>query len=151
MTAAENMGKILEESGVYRLTGETPLKWELAAYGAGFAALNEEWEDAFADIFAGKAGEERLSQWEAYFLPHPAGCPLAARREILAARLQARPEPISVGDLPQLLLAAGIRGTAQESGGALVLTVQEYLLPEAQAKAELARLMPLHISWSIAE
>ena len=34
MTAAENMRKVLGESGVYRLDGETPLDWELAAYGA---------------------------------------------------------------------------------------------------------------------
>ena len=151
MTALENMEKILGESGAYRLTENAPLKWELAAYGAGFAAVKEELLRAFADSFAATAGEERLREWEALFLPHPAGCPLEDRREMLSARLRARPEPVSLKDMPGLLLAAGIRGTAEEAGGAVLITPEEYLLPEAQAKGELKRLMPLHVSWSITQ
>lgn len=151
MRARENMEKLLGQSGVYRLTGDAPLDWELAAYAAGFALVEQGLEQARADIFAGTAGEERLAQWEAYFLPHAAGCPAEERRAVLAARLRARPGPLTLADMPGLLLAAGIRGTAEEVGGTLRITPGEYLLPEPLAKKELAALMPLHLRWEIAE
>ena len=49
-----------------------------------------------------------------------------------------------------LLLAAGIRGTAAEEGGRVVITPIEYLAPKAQAERALGQLMPLHVAWSIA-
>jgi len=143
------MEKVLASSGVYRLTGGSPLEWELAAYAAGFALVEQGLEQAAQDVFAGTAGAQRLAQWEETFLPRPAGCPLEARREMLSARLRARPEPLVLADMPGLLLAAGIRGTAEEVDGVLRITPSEYLLPEALAKKELGLLMPLHLSWEI--
>ena len=149
MTARENMGKILMASGAYRLTGDSPLDWELDAYAAGFMLMEEGLRQAEADIFAAAAGTERLGQWEQYFLPGPAGCPVEDRRAIVSARLKARPGPVVLADVPELMLAAGIRGTAEEVEGVVKITPQEYLLPEAIAQKELALLLPLHWQWEI--
>lgn len=149
MTARENMGKILSDSGVYRLTGDSPLDWELDAYAAGFELVENGLEMAAKDIFAATAGAERLGQWEQYFLPGPAGCPVEDRQSIVSARLRARPGPVTLEDLPELMLAAGIVGTAEEVEGVLQITPETYLLPEALAKKELALLLPLHWQWEI--
>ncbi len=71
---------------------------------------------------------------------------LAARLSLLAHR-----GPLTMGDLPTLLLAAGIRGTAVEEGGVVRVAPGEYLLPPALAQQELGRLMPLHLAWEMAE
>lgn len=151
MTAGENMRGILEKSGAYRFTEDAPLEWELAAYAAGFALIEEGIKEAWQGVFAATAPEARLWELESRSLPHPPGCPVAARREIQKERLRARPDPLSLGDMPSLLLAAGIRGTAEEVDGTVRVTVTEYLLPKAQADKELALLMPLHVKWEIAE
>ena len=52
MKAGENMKKLLARSGVYKLTGDTPLEWELAAYDAGFSLLEEALSRTEEGIFA---------------------------------------------------------------------------------------------------
>lgn len=153
MTAAENMRKVLGQCGAYRLTEGCPLEWELAAYGAGFAMVGQALALAGQDAFAGTATTQRLDQWEANYLPGPATCGAADRRKILAARLSlfAHRGPLTLGDMPTLLLAAGIEGTAQETGGKVVITPTQYLLPQVLAQKELGLLMPLHLTWEISQ
>ncbi len=150
MTARENMGAVLEKSGAYRLTGSSPLEWELAAYGAGFRLVEDGLQRAWDGIFAATAGEGRLAQWESRFLPGPFSALVDVRREISGARLCAWPEPPTLADVPRLMLAAGIRGSAEMDGGVLRMQAGEFLLPEAIARKELARLLPLHWQWELA-
>lgn len=151
MTAGENMKKLLVDCGVYRPEEDTPLDWELAAYQAGFALLEEALAAARQEMFVPTAPAERLGWWETQVFPQPVQADLPTRREMLLQRMRTRPEPLAPADLPGLLLAAGIRGTAEESGGQVVITVSEYLVPQAQAQKELARLLPLHVQWELAE
>ena len=39
MRARAHMAQVLEGTGLYSLTGSTPVDWELDAYSAGFAPL----------------------------------------------------------------------------------------------------------------
>lgn len=153
MTARENMRQVLARCGAYRLAEDCPLQWELAAYGAGFDGLKGALAQGEQDAFALTASPERLTEWEALCLPAPAACGVRDRREMLAARLSllAHRGPLTMGDLPTLLLAAGIRGTAIEEGGVVRVAPGEYLLPPALAQQELGRLMPLHLAWEMAE
>lgn len=151
MTAEENMKKLLAQCGVYKLTGDTPLEWELAAYGAGFSLVEEALGEAEAGTFAATAPQEWLEEWEARYFSQPVQGDLATRRAMLKERLLPRTGPVTLADVPGLLLAAGIRGTAEETGGGLVITALEYLAPKAQAEKELGRLLPLHVPWTIAE
>ena len=151
MKAGENMKKLLARSGVYKLTGDTPLEWELAAYDAGFSLLEEALSRTEAGIFADTAPQEWLDEWETRYFPQPVQADLVTRREMLKERLLPRKGPVTLLDMPGLLLAAGIRGTAAEEGGRVVITPIEYLAPKAQAERALGQLMPLHVAWSIAE
>ena len=36
MRALEHMKQVLEDTGLYAMTGSSPAEWELAAFGAGF-------------------------------------------------------------------------------------------------------------------
>lgn len=72
MRAREHMGHVLEATGLYRLTGDTPVDWELYAYGVGFARLEERFQAILEDMFPQTAGREKLAQWETLFRPQPA-------------------------------------------------------------------------------
>ena len=104
-----------------------------------------------AGVFADTAPQEWLDEWETRYFPQPVQADLVTRREMLKERLLPRKGPVTLLDMPGLLLAAGIRGTAAEEGGRVVITPTEYLAPKAQAERELGQLMPLHVAWSIAE
>lgn len=148
MTAAENMARILRQSGVYKLTGESLVDWELAAYGAGFQVLAEQAAALEQEMLVATAPAERLSQWEKLCLPQALSASLEDRRAVVGQCLARRSGPITLGDLPGLLLAAGIKGTAAEGPEGLTVTVEEYLLPEALAKARLGRLLPANLAWT---
>lgn len=148
MTAAENMASILTKSGVYKLTGDSPVDWELAAYGAGFQALAEQVSALEQEMLIGTAPAERLAQWEKLCLPQALSASLEVRRAVLGQCLASRGGPVAQDDLPGLLLAAGIKGTAAEGTDGLTVTVEEYLLPEALAKARLGRLLPANLAWT---
>ena len=65
MRARAHMAQVLEGTGLYSLTGSTPVDWELDAYSAGFAPLEAAFDKLLADLFAATATRERLAQWEA--------------------------------------------------------------------------------------
>lgn len=61
MSAREHLAQVLEGTGLYELTGSSPVDWELAAYGAGFALLEERFDQLLGDLVPshgqpGKAG-----------------------------------------------------------------------------------------------
>ena len=68
MRARAHMAQVLEGTGLYSLTGSTPVDWELDAYSAGFAPLEAAFDKLLADLFAATATRERLAQGEALFL-----------------------------------------------------------------------------------
>lgn len=149
MTAAEHMRQVLAATGVYALTGETPVDWELEAYGAGFALVAGAVEDLLREVFLQTAPAGRLAQWEAGWPGGTCAASLEARREMAAQWMASRPGPLQAGQLSGLLLAAGIRGEAAESGGGLAIAAEEYWIPEAQARARLQKLLPVHMGWSL--
>ncbi len=151
MTAAEHMRRVMAGSGVYILDGDTPVDWELEAYGAGFALVQEAAENLLREMSLETAPAGRLAQWEAGWPGGPCGgVSLEDRRAMAAQWLASRPGPLLAGQLPGLLLAAGIRGEAVEANGGLAITAEAYLIPEAQARARLQKLLPVHMGWSLA-
>ena len=80
MRARAHMAQVLEGTGLYSLTGSTPVDWELDAYSAGFAPLEAAFDKLLADLFAATATRERLAQWEALFRPQPSTAPGISRR-----------------------------------------------------------------------
>ena len=91
MRARAHMAQVLEGTGLYSLTGSTPVDWELDAYSAGFAPLEAAFDKLLADLFATTATRERLAQWEALFRPQPSTAPVEDCRDTVASRMAARP------------------------------------------------------------
>ena len=89
MRARAHMAQVLEGTGLYSLTGSTPVDWELDAYSAGFAPLEAAFDKLLADLFAATATRERLAQWEALFRPQPSTAPVEDCRDTVASRMAA--------------------------------------------------------------
>lgn len=87
MSAREHLAQVLEGTGLYELTGSSPVDWELAAYGAGFALLEERFDQLLGDLFPATASREKLAQWEALFRPQRARASLKDCREMVQCRL----------------------------------------------------------------
>lgn len=147
MRARGHMAQVLEATGLYRLTGSTPADWELDAYGAGFALLEERFDRLLADLFPSTAGRERLAQWEALFRPQPAQAPVEDCRETVASRFAAR--GFTQAAVEGLLPGAGVRGRLLEdgSGGLTVLLGRLLGVTREEASRELGQLLPAHMAW----
>ena len=76
MNAREHMGQVLEGTGLYDLTGSTPVDWELDAFEAGFAPLEAAFARLLGDLFVATASREQVARWESLFRPQPADAPL---------------------------------------------------------------------------
>ena len=81
MNAREHMGQVLEGTGLYDLTGSTPVDWELDAFEAGFAPLEAAFARLLGDLFVATASREQVARWESLFRPQPADAPLEDCRE----------------------------------------------------------------------
>lgn len=148
MRAAERMRGILNATGLYKFTGETPGDWELNACGAGFDALEDACRDLLAELFAASAPEARLAVWEVLFQPQPASGKEETRREVLLERLAAHPQPPTAERLGGLLKAAGIAGAVREGADGLHVCLGRCLnVTEEEAVRELSRLLPSHLPW----
>lgn len=114
MRAREHMGHVLEATGLYRLTGDTPVDWELSAYGAGFARLEERFQGILENMFPQTAGREKLAQWETLFRPQPAEASLEECQEMVLQRFSVGEEDFTPEDVQNLLVGAGVRGLLVE-------------------------------------
>lgn len=146
--AVDRMREVLNGAG-YRLTGESSADWEGNACGAGFDLVEQAVDGLLADLFAITAGEERLDAWESLYRRQPAAGTDEERRKRLAARLSLNPSRISAEVLPSVLAAAGVMGSAKESGGGITVILGRLLgVTEEAAKRELSRLLPAHLDWT---
>ncbi|RKJ39021.1 DUF2313 domain-containing protein [Acutalibacter sp. 1XD8-33] len=151
MTGGENIRRILSESGVYQLTGETPVDWEINAYEAGLQALEEEMEALEQDLFAATASARQLDRWEGLYRPQASSGELADRRRTVAKALAGYGGAVTLAVLKDLVEAAGILGTVTLEGGKVKLTVERCLgVSQAEAERMLNRLLPAHLEWEIA-
>ena len=116
MRARAHMAQVLEGTGLYSLTGSTPVDWELDAYSAGFAPLEAAFDKLLADLFAATATRERLAQWEALFRPQPSTAPVEDCRDTVASRMAARPGDFTWAGTQRLLPGAGVRGRVEVDG-----------------------------------
>ena len=108
MRARAHMAQVLEGTGLYSLTGSTPVDWELDAYSAGFAPLEAAFDKLLADLFATTATRERLAQWEALFRPQPSTAPVEDCRDTVASRMAARPGDFTWAGTQRLLPGAAL-------------------------------------------
>ena len=151
MTAAEHMAQVLRGTGLYTLDGDTLVDAELAAYGAGFALVEEAFEELLGELFVETATGYGLDCWERLFRPRASTAGTAQRRASLLARLGISGAAHTLAEYGALLPGAGIAGTLSEDGeGGLLVTGSPAGVPEEEAKGELDRLLPAHLSWELA-
>ncbi len=149
MTAREHLAKLLSGTGMYQLTGSTPVDWELSGYGAGFALVEERLEALLGDLFAVTAGRQRLAAWEQLFRKQPAAAALEDCREMVHSRLSVRPDGVNLDALQALLPGAGVRGLLLENGKELTVVLGKLLgVTKAEAARELEQLLPAHLTWT---
>lgn len=146
--ALERMREILNATGAYRLTGESSADWELNACGAGFDLVEEAVEALLGDLFAPTASEKGVERWEKLYRPQPSSGTLEERRRITAERLAINPSRLGTGDLPGLLLAAGVKGAAEEGTDGLRVFLGRLLgVTEEEALREMDQVLPAHLPW----
>ncbi|MGI6255293.1 MAG: hypothetical protein ACOYJZ_06630 [Acutalibacter sp.] len=149
MTAREHLAKVLTGTGLYQLTGSTPVDWELSAYGAGFALVEQRLERLLGDLFAATASRERLAQWERLFRTQPSTAPLEDCRDQVHSRLAVTPDCFTLEALNGMLPGGGVRGILQENGSSLTVVLGKLLgITQEEAARELDRLLPAHLSWT---
>lgn len=149
MTARGHMAQVLGATGLYTLTGDTPVDWELDAFQAGFAPLEQRLEAILADLFVDTASQGRIALWESLFRPQPSTADLDNCREMVKRRFAARPDGFTSEAVSELLLGAGVQGQLMEnSDGTLTVEVEEVLgITQAEAQRELDQLLPSHLPW----
>lgn len=147
MRAREGLARVLSGTGLYQLTGSTPVDWELDAYGVGFALVEERFDALLADLFTATAGRQRLARWEALFRPQGAAAPVEDCRESVTRRLAVRPDSFTPAEVQALLPGAGVRGLLLENGeGGLTLVLGRLLgVTKEEAQRELSALLPAHL------
>ena len=150
MRAAEHLREILNATGVYHLTGDTPVDWELEAYGAGFAVLEDAWEKLREELFLETAPKSRLDRWEELFRAQPSSEGEQERREALRVRFSVHPGLHTPGEFSAMLKAAGIRGAVRETEEGIRVALGRFLgITEEEARRELDRLLPAHLPWEL--
>ena len=143
MSAREHLAQVLEGTGLYELTGASPVDWELAAYGAGFALLEERFDQLLGDLFPATASREKLAQWEALFRPQRARASLEDCREMVQCRLAIQRDGFTPPDVQALLPGAGVRGLLLEGESGLTVVLGRLLgVTQAEAQRELDQLLP---------
>lgn len=150
MSGGENIRRLMEATGVYSLTGSSPVDWELEAYTAGLDRLEAEMRALEAEMFIARAPAQRLEQWELLLRPQWSTASLEERREALLKALSAHAGPANLAAMEDMLTAAGVKGTVREEAGKLVIHVESYQgVTAKEAKRMLDRLLPSHVAWEI--
>lgn len=148
MRAAEHMRQVLNATGIYRLTGGALIDQELKAYGAGFALLEDAFQELYEELFVKTAPEERLKIWERLFRPQTSQGEAEKRRDMVLARLSVRPEQYRPQDFSAMLRGACVHGTVRETPEKLKVVLGGILgISEEEARRELDRLLPAHLPW----
>ena len=142
--------RLLSATRLYDLSADGPLLWEIQAYLAGFALVEERRKEALDACFPQTCGEERLRQWERLLgMAYLPGAALEERRELVLRRLAVGPGDNTAEGILRALRAAGVEASITEDTQNRTLTVQitdigAYgSLSEAQAQAE--KMMPSHL------
>lgn len=150
MTCGEHMAQVLRATGIYTLPGNTPADWELEALTAGLDLAEDAVDDWEAGIFILTAPPDRLTEWEKLFRSQASGAAVEVRRVAAARALGARFERPSLEAIQENVLpAAGVSGTVQESGGKLLITGSLQGVTLKEAKRLLDRLLPAHMEWEL--
>ena len=150
MSGGENIRRLLEATGIYRLTGRSPVDWEVDAYQAGLGQADAAMEALEAELFLSSAPGERLERWELLLRPQASEASLEERRRALVQAFSAWNRPANLEAMQDLLAAAGVRGSLREEDGKLLVALEEYQGVTAQeAQRMLDRLLPAHLEWEI--
>ncbi len=150
MSGGENIRRLLEATGIYRLTGSSPVDWEADTYEAGLDQAEAALAELEAGLFLASAPAERLEGWELLLRPQSSTASLEERREALRQTFSAWNRPANLAAMRGLLAAAGVKGSVREEGGKLLVAVEEYQGVTAQeARRMLDRLLPSHLEWEI--
>ena len=148
MRAVEHMKQVLEDTGLYAMTGSSPAEWELAAFGAGFALLEERFNKILGDLFVDTASEEMLAQWEKLFRPQPSTGGLEDSRDTVRQRFAVHPDGFTPQAVKNMLPGAGVRGLLLEKGTSLVVVLGRLLgVNKEEANQELSQLLPSHLRY----
>jgi len=150
--SAQNIKKLMEETGIYKFSEENPLNAELLAYDAGFKILEDEFNLLFGDLFIQTASEENLNERELLFRPHKSLADIETRRRMLVERNSISENDYTEEKINKMLVAAGIDGylTEKYNGGIYVNAANFLGVSQTEAKREFEALAPVHlpVTWS---
>lgn len=151
--AAQRMLEILNATGAYQMElEEDPGSWDLLACGEGLDSLETSMDALLSDLFPLTMSEGELSRWENLYGFPPVNGALYDRRERLGARLAMNPKKFAPGDFSHMLPAAGVKGELAETAEGLTVLVGRLLgVSEAEARRELEKILPAHLSWEWSE
>ena len=148
MTDTEKrMRGILTDTGLY--SGEDKLFCaEMAAYGVGFALLEDAVKACREDLFIQTASDAMLEKTERLFRVVPSADDMAVRREMLLTRGSVTPQDNTKDDLEKQLLGAGMRAKIVERPDGLYVNVLELLgIPQEAAAIEAETFLPAHLPY----
>lgn len=91
MNPLASMRLRMQETGLYALSGDTAVDWELEAYAEGLDLLYEQIYKLMRDLFPETADEDGLSLWESLFGLSGQGMEKEERRRRLLLRVSAVP------------------------------------------------------------
>ena len=147
--ASQRMRDILNKTGAYQLTGESPGDWDLNACGAGLDSLESSMDNLLSDLFPPTMGETRLAMWESLYRPQSSTAALEERRKMLSQRFGMNPGKFSPEDFTPMLWGAGIAGEVKEQAEGLQVLVGKWLgVSEEEALREVNEILPAHLPWT---
>lgn len=148
MRAQEHMAKVLENTGLYIFTGDSPVEWELAAYSEGFSLLEERFDRILENLFLDTAGRDMIACWERLFRPQPSTAELEDCRESVKRRFAVHPDSFTPKAVEALLPGAGVYGQLLEKENGLVILLGRLMgIKKEEAERELNQLLPAHLPW----
>lgn len=144
------MAGILSATGLYKLTGVSPVDMELDAYGAGLGLIEADMALLEAELFVMTAPGDRLREWEKLFRWQASSGELEDRRRGVAKALGAWQGEMSLAAIADILDIAGVRGEATYADGKITVTASGFMgVTEREAKRLLDRLLPAHLEWEL--
>lgn len=149
MQSTQHMRTNLNESGCYRLTGDTPGDWELSVMGAELDRVSDDIDRLLQQVLLLQCDEETLNAWEQWLRPQRSSAGIAHRTKMLRQRFSVRP---TVSKLPAyaLLLSGGAAGVLTESDAGLSVLCGGFCgLTEQEVTKELDALLPAHLPWQV--
>ncbi len=124
MSVLENLIRAHKPIGIYSITEDSNLSFELGAYGAGLELLQDELKEIEREAFFATAESYGLSMWEKLWGAQRSDLSVERRREMLLARSAFGYEDFTPEGMNKVLRFLGVEGTIKEYPHVYRVTVE---------------------------